>query len=469
MSPEKMSDEDVHVAIFPSAGMGHLVPNLRLAALLVNRHCQVTLITAQPTVSLAESKLLSRFHSAFPQVTFLPFHLLPLDASAANSEDPFFLRFEAIRRSSHLLPSLLASVSPPLSAFVCDVALISPVLSVTESLRLPLFILFTSSATMFSFFSSIPRFIPSISGLDFVEIPGVSTIPRSSIPPPLLLPNNVFANILLEDSPKLPKSCGILVNSFEALELNALQALNSGKVVKELPPVFPVGPFVPCEFEKNEREEQMNSSPLKWLNDQSPGSIVYVSFGSRLSMSREQVREIGNGLLKTEFKFLWVVKDKKVDKEEEDDLEEVVGMELIKSLQSKGLVVKQWVDQSDILSHNSVGGFVSHCGWNSVVEAAWHGVPILGWPQIGDQKINAEVVEKSGWGMWKKTWGWSGQNLVKGEEIGDAIDEMMKNEALKVKAGEMKEAARKAVAGGGGGSSEIAVQKLIDAWKKTNH
>ncbi|KAI9111571.1 hypothetical protein K1719_017261 [Acacia pycnantha] len=459
-----MPDAVVHVALFPNAGMGHLTPFLRLAALLVNRHCRVTLITPQPTVSMVESKLLSRFHSAFPQVTFLPFHLVPIDASTVNTDDPFFIQFEAVRRSCHLLPSLLASVSPPLSAFVCDVTVISPVLPITENLRLPIFILFTSSAIMLSLFSYIPRFIPSISGLDFLEIPEVSTIPRSSIPPLLLLPNNVFAQILIEDGPKLLKSCGILVNSFEALESKALESLNTGKVVKELPPVFPIGPLVPCEFEKNEREEQRSSSPLKWLNDQSPGSVVYVSFGSRLSLAREQVREIGNGLLKTGFKFLWVVKDKKVDKEEEEGLDEVVGTELMKRLKSKGLIVKEWVDQSNILSHNTVGGFVSHCGWNSVVEAAWHGVPILGWPQIGDQKINAEVVEKSGWGTWKKKWGWSGENVVRGEEIGDAIDEMMKNEALKVKAEEMKMAARKAV--GGGGNSEIAVQRLIGQWMK---
>ncbi|XP_054791977.1 UDP-glycosyltransferase 708G1-like isoform X2 [Prosopis cineraria] len=441
MSLENMSNAAVHVALFPNAGMGHLTPFLRLAALLVDRHCRVTVISPQPTVSMAESKHLSRFHSAFPQ-------------------------FEAIRRSCCLLPSLLASASPPLSAFVCDVTLISPVLPITESLRLPIFILFTSSARMLSLFSSVSRFIPSISEMDSVEIPGVSTIPRSCIPPLLLLPNNVFAKILLEDGPKLPKSCGILVNSFEALELNPLESLNSGKVVKELPPVFPIGPFVPCEFEKSENEEQRNSSPLKWLNDQSPGSVVYVSFGSRLGMAREQVREIGNGLMKSGFKFLWVVKDKKVDREEEDDVEKVIGVELMKRLKSNGLVVNEWVDQSDILSHSSVGGFVSHCGWNSVMEAAWHGVPILGWPQIGDQKLNAEVVEKTGWGIWRKTWGWAGENVVRGEEIGDAIDEMMKNEGLKMKAEKVKETARKAV--DGGGSSEISVQRLIGEWKKMN-
>ena len=116
-------------------------------------------------------------------------------------------------------------------------------------------------------------------------------------------------------------------------------------------------------------------------------------------MSRDQIREIGHGLIGSGCKFLWVVKDKKVDKEEEEGLDKVVGLELMESLKENELVVKDWVDQGEILSHKAVGGFVSHCGWNSVIEAAWHGVPILAWPQHGDQKINAEVVERSGLGM----------------------------------------------------------------------
>jgi UDP:flavonoid glycosyltransferase YjiC (YdhE family) len=139
---------------------------------------------------------------------------------------------------------------------------------------------------------------------------------------------------------------------------------------------------------------------LKWLNEQPNGSVVYVSFGSRTAMLRDQSREIGNGLIKSGCRFLWVVKDKKVDKEEEEVLDKVVGRELMEHMKGKGLVVKNWVDQGEILGHKAMGGFVSHCGWNSVIEAAWHGVPILGWPQHGDQKINAEVVEMSGLGMW---------------------------------------------------------------------
>ncbi|CAK8536627.1 unnamed protein product [Lathyrus sativus] len=459
-----------HVALLPSSGMGHLIPFLRLAALLLQNQCHVTLITPQPTVTKAEELLLSQFHSSFPQVNKLEFHLLPShdnDAVTTNtSTDPFYLQFASIRRSSHLLSPLLASLSPPLSAFIYDMTLVSPILPIVENLSVPHYILFTSSATMFSFFSYFPSVAASSSSSDVVEIPEVATIPRSSIPPLLLMPNSLFSKIFMEDSPKLKKLHGVLINTFEGLEGNVLKALNNGKVVKELPPIYGVGPFAPCEFEKIEQNGV--ATPLKWLDDQPDGSVVYVSFGSRIAIGKDQIREIGEGLVRSGYKFLWVVKDKKVDREEEEEggegLEEVLGFELMKRIKENGLVVKKWVDQSEILSHKSVGGFVSHCGWNSVIEAAWFGVPIMGWPQIGDQKINAELVSKGGWGVWKKEWGWEGECVVKGEEISETIKEMMNNESIGIKATQVKEAARNAISVGGG--SKVAIQALKEVWKK---
>jgi UDP:flavonoid glycosyltransferase YjiC (YdhE family) len=171
--------------------------------------------------------------------------------------------------------------------------------------------------------------------------------------------------------------------------------------------------------------------------------------------------------MRSGYNFLWVVKDKIVDKEDEEiGLDEVLGVELVEKMKEKGLVIKEWVDQTKILSHKSVGGFVSHCGWNSIMEAALNGVPILGWPQHSDQKINAGLVEVSGWGIWNKSWGWSGERLVKGEEIGDAIKVIMENELLKVKARQIKEGGRKAISVGG--DCEVTIQKLIQKWKNNS-
>ncbi|KAL0003749.1 hypothetical protein SO802_011310 [Lithocarpus litseifolius] len=453
-----------HVALLPSAGMGHLTPFLRLATQLVHHHCNVTLITTHPIVSLSESKLITHFLTAFPKVNQVKFNLLPLDHTTVNSTDPFFLHFETIRRSAHLLSPLLASLSPPLHALVCDVTLISSVIPVTESLHLPNYFLFTSSAKMLSFFSYFHIYASKAGDdnpamLGDVEIPGLPSIPRSSIPHLLLIPNNIFANIFKVDSPKVTKSNGVLINTFEGLEALSLELLNGGKVVEGMPPVFAVGPLVPCDFEKGE----LGNNQLKWLNEQPVRSVVYVSFGSRTAMSRDQIRAIGHGLIRSGCRFLWVVKDKKVDKEEEEGLEEVVGHELMESLKAKGLVVKNWVDQGETLGHKAVGGFVSHCGWNSVIEAAWHGVPILAWPQHGDQKINAKVVERSGLGMWVTSWGWGEKDMVKGDEFGERIREMMGCELLRGQATHIREEARKAL--GDGGSREMNFKRLVAEWK----
>ncbi|PNX75190.1 anthocyanidin 5,3-O-glucosyltransferase-like protein [Trifolium pratense] len=459
-----MSDESVHVAMFPSAGMGHLTPFLRLASLLLTHHCKVTLITPLPTVSHAESQLLSHFHSSFPQLNLIPFHLPP-PPSPPISGDPFFLRVQTLRNSTHLLPPLISSLSPPLSLFISDIFLVTPFLSITQKLSLPNYTLFTSSASMFSFFSHFPTLAQSKFDLsDEIHIPGIpfSPLPCSSIPPILLHPS-VFRNIIMEDSPNLTKLDGVFLNTFEALESHSLKALSDGKVVKDMPPVYAVGPFVPFKFEA---EASPSSSPplINWLDEQPIGSVVYVCFGSRTALGRDQMREIGNGLMTSGYNFLWVVKDKIVDKEDEEiGLDEVLGVELVERMKKKGLVIKEWVDQSEILSHKSVGGFVSHCGWNSIAEAALNGVPILAWPQHGDQKINAGLVEVSGWGIWNKSWGWGGERVVQGEEIGDAIKEIMENELLKVKAMELKEGGKKAISVGG--DCEVTIQKLILKWK----
>ncbi|MED6212110.1 hypothetical protein PIB30_080157 [Stylosanthes scabra] len=433
--------------------------------MLSRHHCHVTLITPQPTVSNAESKLLSKFFTAFPHVNQLNLHLLPSSSTSSNG-DPFFLQFDAIRRSSHLLHPLLSSLSPPLSSFVYDMTLTSPVLPVATAIGVPHYILFTSSASMFSFYSFFPTAAESLSDCDGFNIPGLSFVSKSLMPLQLMDREGVFRKLFMEDSPKLLKLHGVFLNTFEELESDTLKALNLGDVVKDLPPVHALGPFVPCyEFEGlGERGE-----PLKWLDEQPNGSVIYVCFGSRTALESKQIREIGDGLMRSGFRFLWVVKVNKVDKEDEENgLKGLLGTEILEKIRKEnmGLVVKEWVDQRQILDHSAVGGFFSHCGWNSVMEAAFYGVPILGWPLLGDQRINAEfVVSNGGFGIWKKDWGWEGERLVRGEEIGEAIKEFMSNESSVTKAKEVKMAARKSI--GVDGSSEINLQKLTDEWKKS--
>lgn len=292
---------------------------------------------------------------------------------------------------------------------------------------------------------------------DFIKISSLEPMPRSWIPPPLLQDtHNLLKSYFIENGKKMTESSGILINTYESIEHESLVVLSEGKLLKKLPPVFAIGPFPPCNVEK--------SQAIAWLNDQPAASVLYISFGSRTAMSREQIRELGDGLVCSGYRFLWVVKDKKVDVEDDRELAEVLGHNLMERLKGRGLVMKNWLNQEEVLTHQAIGGFLSHCGWNSVNEAIWHGVPVLSWPQHGDQKINANLVERIGLGMWVKSWGWGGDGVVvKAEEIAERVGELMGNALLRLKATHLREEARMAVIEGG--SSYKTFTDLIETWK----
>jgi len=97
----------------------------------------------------------------------------------------------------------------------------------------------------------------------------------------------------------------------------------SGKIIEELPPIFFVGTFFPFEFER-----QSSFKPLNWLKGEKEASVVYVRYGSRIAMSKKQIKELAGGLVLNGYKFIWVVKTKVVDKEEEESLDEIIGQKL---------------------------------------------------------------------------------------------------------------------------------------------
>ena len=109
------------------------------------------------------------------------------------------------------------------------------------------------------------------------------------------------------------------MNTFESFEPETLAAVNSGRVLSNLPPILPIGPLEPFELKK----DQLQS--LTWLDNQPMESVVYVSFGSKTAMSKDQIRELADGLERNECRFLWVIKTSKVDKEDKDELKDLLG------------------------------------------------------------------------------------------------------------------------------------------------
>ncbi|XP_073142462.1 UDP-glycosyltransferase 708G1-like [Henckelia pumila] len=421
-----------HVALFPCPGMGSLIPFLRLAATLAGSGCTVTVITLHPTVSAAESNQIASFFTAKPHINRVEFQPLSFVKSKFLNIDPFFIQVEAISNSVHLLDPILAALSPPLSAIICDFQVSSSMCRFASQRSISTYVLATTSAIFFSLLALIPR-LPlgdksQING--HIELPGLRSVPTSSIAPQLLDSNHFMSALFDSNIPSLSEVKGILANTCAELESDTIEALNSGRVIPDLAPVLAIGPFDSFEAEK--------SPNLPWLDEQAPGSVLFVSFGSRMALPIDQILELSDGLEKSGCKFLWVLKTNKVDKDDKEEVQTILGESFLERTKEQGLVVKGWVNQDQILAHPAIGGFLSHCGWNSVTEATRLGVPILAWPLNGDQKLNAEVVQKAGIGLWAD-WGWRGEMLVAGDDIARKISALMTNEKIRVKSKEVKE------------------------------
>lgn len=423
--------------------MGHLAPFSRLAAALSSGHaCDVSLVTVLPTVSSAESGQLDALFAAFPAVRRLDFHLPPLDAPELSGADPFYVHYEATRRSARLLAPLLAAADA--SALIADISLASVLIPVASELRLPCYVFFTASATMFSFYAYYPTYLDA-TGAGDADVPGVYRIPKSSFPQALHDRNNLFTQQFVANGRSLSKADGLLINTFDDLEPEAVTALRQGSVVPGFPPVFTVGPLSPVSF-----PARASSDYSAWLDAQPERSVVYVSFGSRKALARDQLSELADGLEASGCRFLWVVKGAVVDKDDGAELSELLGEGFLQRVSGRALVTKAWVEQGEVLKHPAIGMFVSHCGWNSLTEAFATGVPVLAWPRFADQRVNAGIVARCGAGVWVERWSWEGdEGVVKGEEIAEKVKSVMADEMLRRSSTVVREAATTAVAGGG--------------------
>ncbi|KAF0936068.1 hypothetical protein E2562_038525 [Oryza meyeriana var. granulata] len=175
----------------------------------------------------------------------------------------------------------------------------------------------------------------------------------------------------------------VLVNTVEELELDVLASFPELEIL-------PIGPVVTSLIggegkATHDLYKHDEKAYMEWLDAKPAGSVVYVSFGSMSAVSKRQKEEIRRGLAASGRQYLWVVR--KDNGDDEDELAAALG---------SGMVV-EWCDQVRVLSHRAVGCFVTHCGWNSTLEAVACGTPAVAAPQWSDQDTNSRLVV--GWGV----------------------------------------------------------------------
>ncbi|KAH7856346.1 hypothetical protein Vadar_000426 [Vaccinium darrowii] len=292
-----------------------------------------------------------------------------------------------------------------------------------------------------------------------IKLPGVPLLSGRDLPFSMLTltGNNSILTILkelmdaLDDSESNPK---ILVNTFEAIELEAL------KVTKKYN-LTAIGPLIPSAFLDGRDPSdtsfggdlfQKTKDYTGWLNSKPESSVIYVSFGTLLNFPKSQMEEIALGLLETRRPFLWVIREKE-NKDEQKEEDKLCCME---ELEQQGNIVA-WCSQLDVLSHPSLGCFVTHCGWNSTLESLASGVPVVAFPHWSDQGTNATMLED----VWKtgvrvKR---NGEGIVKSDEVKRCIEKVMgvedKGEEMRNNAKKWKDLAREDVKEGGSSDKNL--------------
>ncbi|XP_047309363.1 beta-D-glucosyl crocetin beta-1,6-glucosyltransferase-like [Impatiens glandulifera] len=225
------------------------------------------------------------------------------------------------------------------------------------------------------------------------------------------------------------RNCDILfMKTFEEMEGKYIE-YGSKLIGKK---IVPTGPLA----QEHEGSED-NSEIMEWLNKKEASSTVFVSFGTESFLSREETEEVAKGLELSMVNFIWVLRFS--FEEAKISIEEALPNGFLERVVNRGLVVEKWAPQARILAHPNVGGFVSHCGWGSTIEAMSFGVPIVAIPMNFDQPLNARLVEEIGVGL---EVGRDENGRFSGEEIADLISELIvgeKGKRIRDKAREMRE------------------------------
>ncbi|CAN1158578.1 UDP-glycosyltransferase 88B1 [Linum perenne] len=481
-----MAAQSEAIVLYPSPAIGHLLSMVELGRLILTRRPSLSIhiiLATSPYQSTITAPYISSVSAATPAITF--HHLPPPPPATVASIHHEMLMLETLRLSQ---PNLRLAVESIISkhdavhALIFDYFCTDVALSVADELGVPGYQYSASGASSVSFMLHLPTLHENSTvsfrdlGNSDLEIPGVPKVAVKDMPDIILDRESDIYRNFLHFATRSRQSAGVIVNTFESLESRTVKAISDGLCVPDgpTPPIYCIGPLIAAG--DGSRATDGNEC-LTWLDSQPKRSVVFLCFGSLGVFSKEQLREIAIGLERSEQRFLWVVRDPPsvnnqnlaVLNAEEEGLETLLPEGFLERAKGRGHVVKSWAPQVAVLNHDSVGGFVTHCGWNSVLESVVAGVPMVAWPLYAEQKFNrVMLVEEIKIALSMEESDASG--FVKAKEVERRVKELMdsegRGELVRRRTIDMKNAATDAVAEGG--SSRVALNELVDSWTRIN-
>ncbi|KAJ1431873.1 UDP-glycosyltransferase family, conserved site [Sesbania bispinosa] len=464
-----------HVVCIPYPAQGHINPMLKLAKLLhFKGGFHVTFVNTEYN---HKRLLKARGPDSLKGLPSFRFETIPdgLPESDVDATQDIPSLCESTRTTclphfKNLLSKLNnASDGPPVTCIVSD-GVMSFTLDAAKELDIPEVLFWTTSACGFMCYMQVRQLIekgltPLKDSGDMTNgylettidwVPGIKEIRLRDIPSFIRTtdPNDPMLDFILGECQRAHRASAILLNTFDALEHDILEALSS-----IFPPVYSIGPL--NLLLKDVTDKDLNSigsnlwkeesECLEWLDSKEPNSVVYVNFGSVTVMTNEQLVEFAWGLANSNKTFLWIIRPDLVAGENA-----VVPPEFVAETKNRGLL-SSWCPQEQVLAHPAIGGFLTHSGWNSTLESLCGGVPMICWPFFAEQQTNCRFCCNE-WGVGLEI------EDAKRDRIESLVRELMdgkKGKEMKEKSLQWKRLAQDA-ASGPNGSSFVNLENMIN-------
>lgn len=351
---------------------------------------------------------------------------------------------------------------------------------ICKELSIPTFMFFTASTHLLAFSLLLPQLDRDVTG-EFVDLPAPIQVPGCSPVRTQDLLDQVRDRKsddykwYLYHLSRVPMADGVFLNTWEDLEQLPVRAIREHSFYKKMltAPVCSIGPVI----KETEPVTGRGTECLAWLEEQPANSVVFVALGSGGTLSAEQLTELAWGLELSRQRFIWVVRTPNDANAcaaffdvggEMNDPKSYLPERFIERTGGRGLVVPSWAPQVAVLQHRSTAAFLSHCGWNSVLESLAHGVPIIAWPLYSEQRMNATTLAEEV-GVAVKVAGEKAERRVVGrEEIERAVRLMVEGREgmeMRQRAMKLQESAMKAL--GYSGSSHESLARVAEQWKAT--
>ncbi|KAJ4723650.1 Glycosyltransferase [Melia azedarach] len=390
----------LHFAVFPFMQQGHLIPMIDIAKLLAQRGVIITIFTTplnaarfKATVDRAvESGLqIQILQLQFPCVEAgLPEGCENVDKLPSLESLPKF--YTAVEMLQEQVEKAFVQLKPKPNCIISDMHIpYTP--HIAGKFNIPWIAFHGMGCFGFVcwrnvFFSNVLEGITSDS--EYFAIPGLPDKVEFT-KPQVTSPGQQMKAVWEKLDAVHESAYGAIVNSFEELEPAYVKEYRKIKQDK----LWCIGPVSLHNKDYLDRAERGKKASvdehtcLNWLDSKNPRSVIYACLGSLNNLILSQLIELGLGLEASNRPFIWVIRDGETSKELqkwaiEDGFEE--------RIKGRGLVIWGWAPQVLILSHPSIGGFLTHCGWNSVLEGISAGLPLLTWPQFGDQFIDEKFL-----------------------------------------------------------------------------